>query len=128
MTKHIRTLSEPTAIPANVHSYTKSYRIDGKLQFNTHGEQLVIDVEMNAGEISQAETDAMASAALRTEHALAYLRDRRNQLLIETDYTQGVDAPVGTDVEACKIYRQALRDLPANTPAPSNPTWPTPQE
>ena len=30
--------------------------------------------------------------------------------------------------DAWKTYRQALRDLPANTSDPINPTWPTKPE
>ena len=30
--------------------------------------------------------------------------------------------------DAWKTYRQALRDLPANTKDPANPTWPTKPE
>lgn len=41
----------------------------------------------------------------------ARLRNHRNRLLSESDWTQLDDAPV--DRDAWKIYRQALRDLPA---------------
>lgn len=39
------------------------------------------------------------------------LRDHRNKLLAESDWTQLPDAPV-TDKQAWQRYRQALRDLP----------------
>ena len=46
-----------------------------------------------------------------------------------THYSKELDASMaGSDVtmsDAWKTYRQALRDLPANTSDPSNPTWPT---
>lgn len=45
------------------------------------------------------------------------IRNRRNRLLFECDWTQTVDC-VLTNKEDWKIYRQALRDLPSN----SNPT------
>jgi len=51
------------------------------------------------------------------------LRNERTELLAQSDWTQVADAPV--DAAAWATYRQALRDLPANTTDPRNPTWPT---
>ena len=53
---------------------------------------------------------------------LADLRSMRNDLLAETDWRASSDL---TLTDAWKNYRQSLRDLPANTSDPSNPTWPT---
>ena len=39
------------------------------------------------------------------------MRNHRNRLLAESDWTQVVDAPV--DQQAWATYRQALRDFPA---------------
>lgn len=52
------------------------------------------------------------------------LRMQRNRLLVESDWTQVADAPVNQADWA--EYRQALRDLPANTIDPENPIWPIP--
>ena len=52
------------------------------------------------------------------------LRNNRSRLLAETDWTQGADVPVGIKT-TYQSYRQALRDLPANTTDPANPVWPT---
>jgi len=49
------------------------------------------------------------------------LRQRRNQLLAETDYLALSDHVLSAEMIA---YRQALRDLPANTVDPANPVWP----
>lgn len=49
------------------------------------------------------------------------LRTKRNQLLAETDYLALSDVTLSTEMAE---YRQALRDLPANTSDPANPTWP----
>jgi hypothetical protein len=54
----------------------------------------------------------------------AALRFKRNELLIESDWTVLTDTP--TTTAAWKAYRQALRDLPANTTDPLNVVWPTP--
>ena len=50
------------------------------------------------------------------------LRGERNDKLSETDWMANSDVTLSDD---WKQYRQALRDLPANTSDPSNPTWPT---
>ena len=52
---------------------------------------------------------------------LENLRIRRNQLLAETDYLALADS---TLTDEMRTYRQALRDLPANTVDPANPVWP----
>ena len=56
-------------------------------------------------------------------NAWVRLRDKRNSLLVESDWTQLADSPV--DDLAWARYRQELRDLPANTTDPFNPIWPT---
>jgi hypothetical protein len=53
---------------------------------------------------------------------LEQLRARRNELLAETDYLALSDVTLSTEMAE---YRQALRDLPANTSDPANPSWPT---
>lgn len=53
---------------------------------------------------------------------LADLRGERNDKLAETDWLGNSDVTMSDE---WKTYRQALRDLPANTSDPSNPTWPT---
>ena len=54
------------------------------------------------------------------------LRAERNRLLAETDWVSlkyyDLGQPVPTEWTE---YRQALRDLPANTEDPANPVWPT---
>jgi len=54
--------------------------------------------------------------------ALSNLRSRRNLLLTETDHLALAD---NTLTDEMKTYRQALRDLPANTADPHNVTYPT---
>lgn len=53
---------------------------------------------------------------------LGNLRAERDAKLAASDWTQVADAPV--DKAAWATYRQALRDLPANTADPANPVWP----
>ena len=57
---------------------------------------------------------------------LLMLREERNKKLAATDWVVTKAFETGGSVpESWKTYRQALRDLPANTSDPSNPTWPT---
>lgn len=58
----------------------------------------------------------------RLEAAWSDLRNERNFRLSASDWTQVADAPV--DQAAWASYRQALRDLPANTSDPFEPVWP----
>ena len=50
------------------------------------------------------------------------MRVERNRLLAETDFHALSDMPPMSD--EMKVYRQALRDLPANIQTISNPTYP----
>jgi hypothetical protein len=59
---------------------------------------------------------------LKTTILLNRLRTRRNVLLSSSDWTQLPDTAV--DRNAWAQYRQALRDLPANTADLENPMWP----
>lgn len=57
------------------------------------------------------------------------LRMERNVKLSNSDWTINNDSPLSQEkIEEWKVYRQALRDLPANTTDPENPVWPTPPE
>ena len=70
--------------------------------------------------IVQSLVDAAASA-IQTELNWQNLRDKRNQLLAQTDYLALSDVTMSDEM---RTYRQALRDLPANTSDPANPVWP----
>jgi hypothetical protein len=54
---------------------------------------------------------------LSYEQQLTFIRDHRNALLKESDWTQVADSPV--DKQAWAEYRQQLRDYP-NTWTPSD--------
>ena len=54
------------------------------------------------------------------------IRERRDDLLLETDWTQGNDSPLSTSKNTeWQTYRQALRDLPTLAADPDAITWPT---
>jgi len=65
-----------------------------------------------------------------SKRALLILRKRRDEKLKESDSYVAPDYPHASDEirQAWLDYRQALRDLPANTEDPENPIWPTPPE
>ena len=79
--------------------------------------------------------EVAAVRAYRTEtfpaEQLKALRTRRNQLLTETDWVTLKALDLSNDGLGIQLpqvwmdYRQALRDLPANTVDPANPVWPT---
>ena len=46
--------------------------------------------------------------------AIADVREQRNKKLVESDWSQGADVPVGIKT-TYQTYRQELRDLPSNS-------------
>ena len=57
------------------------------------------------------------------DQAAGRIRDIRNDLLAESDWTQLADSSAETS--PWSVYRQALRDVPAQSGFPFNVTWPT---
>tara|TARA_R100000005_G_C4991579_1_gene198914 strand:- start:1488 stop:1814 length:327 start_codon:yes stop_codon:yes gene_type:complete len=99
--------------------------------YNTHPTvKTIVDVEgggviaydADGNEVS-LDADAVASETITVvnDWNLAALRKKRNRLLAETDYLALSDMTMSTEMQT---YRQALRDLPANTTDPANPVWP----
>lgn len=60
------------------------------------------------------------------EIGAAKVREQRNKLLSECDWTQLADSPVNRAVWA--TYRQALRDVPSQAGFPWEVNWPTKPE
>ena len=85
-----------------------------RLQVNTYD----IDVEAFKTAIAGVDLDAETK-----ESNLKIIRENRDKLLEETDWMANSDVTITDD---WKTYRQALRDLPATTSDPANPTYPTP--
>tara|TARA_R100001443_G_scaffold35242_2_gene49014 strand:+ start:9758 stop:10096 length:339 start_codon:yes stop_codon:yes gene_type:complete len=69
---------------------------------------------------TQEQLQPAYEAAVKS-YAWADLRSKRNSLLKETDYLALSDQSMSS---AMTTYRQDLRNLPANTSDPENPTWP----
>jgi hypothetical protein len=55
------------------------------------------------------------------DELLSAIRAERNRLLAETDWTASTDVTMTAEMT---VYRQALRDLPANTDDLFNPVYP----
>jgi hypothetical protein len=72
---------------------------------------------------STAKKRAMTAAEKtdRNDRAFVALRRERDELLHDTDWW----VLRGSITEVQTTYRQQLRDLPANSADPANPTWPT---
>jgi hypothetical protein len=84
-----------------------------------------VNPTLTAGEWLQTwqVTDASPEEiAERTEAKAAEVRQQRNQLLADCDWTQLPDAPVDSAVWA--TYRQELRDVTAQAGFPWDVTWP----
>ena len=84
------------------------------------------NVPFTAEEEVARDAEEAAQAAKAPARAWQTLRDKRDQLLTETDWVVTMHKELGTNISsAWKTYRQALRDLPANTSDPTDVTWPT---
>tara|TARA_R100000900_G_scaffold132053_1_gene108412 strand:- start:6 stop:305 length:300 start_codon:yes stop_codon:yes gene_type:complete len=78
-------------------------------------------VDLTAEEILIFETNEKAWTDGATDRAWKELRQERNAKLAASDWMATSDYTMS---DPWKTYRQALRDLPANTDDPANPTWP----
>ena len=102
--------------------------------------QMLIILSRHPPEPSYILTDLKSEKSVLSEEeinkiALQKLREERNKKLFDTDYRIVADFPHPSEEvkQAWITYRQALRDLPANS-TPSldesgnltNVTWPTP--
>ncbi|MEC6881461.1 tail fiber assembly protein [Photobacterium piscicola] len=56
----------------------------------------------------------------------AAIRSRRDNLILETDFTQVSDSPLSPEKKAeFTAYRQVLRDIPQTYDNPDDIVWPT---
>ena len=63
--------------------------------------------------------------AEKREEAEKSVRAKRDSLISETDYLLASDYPISAeDLEAVKVYRQALRDVPQQEGSPYEVVWP----
>ena len=134
-------------IPSNV-TYVRWYGSEGQIQYaaDENGNVIIESItelgiyeqaiemfnneKQRLEEVKKAEEEAKkAEEEAQAEAERDYweeLRSLRDQKLTQCDWTQIADAPLTEEQKtAWRTYRQALRDLPANTEDPKNPVWPT---
>ena len=86
-----------------------------------------VDIQLTPEEETARDAEEATWEEEKPARALVSLRTERNAKLVSSDWTQYNDSPLDDGAKASwATYRQTLRDLPANTADPDNPTWPTP--
>ena len=119
-------------IPSDVHAVHWDGS-SGEIEYNDGKANLDIT---SIGIYSQAETTFNNEIQRRKDLDDEYLnsstflwmklRSERDNLLLSSDFTQLGDIGLSESKKTEWInYRQALRDLPANTSDPASPNWPT---
>ena len=119
-------------IPSDVHAVHWNGS-SGEIEYNDGKAYLGIT---SIGIYSQAETsfnneiqrqkDLGDASVSQSSFLWEKLRNERDNLLLFSDFTQLGDIGLSDSKKAEWVtYRKALRDLPANTSDPANPTWPT---
>ena len=122
-------------IPSNVHA-VQWYETWGEIEYtdgspNEKIEELgiyeqAVDTFNNEKQRLEDEKIAQAEALEAARDYWKELRSLRDRKLAECDWTQIADVPLTEEQKtAWATYRQALRDVPANTEDPKNPVWPT---
>lgn len=88
------------------------YTVDGIPRYRWDGTQAVERTE------EEFESDRLPGIT-------AQARAQRDKLLLDTDWTQTLDAPIDEDSKAAyRAYRQALRDVPEQEGFPQDIVWP----
>ena len=85
---------------------------------NTLTHRLERSCELVDGVWTEVWTETQRESAVAEKN----IRDQRNQLLSQTDWTQLSDSSVAS---TWTTYRQELRDVPAQEGFPYSVTWPT---
>ena len=83
-----------------------------------------VRIQFTAEEEKARDLEEQAWADGAPARRMADLREKRNQLLVETDWYGMSDVAMDSDMT---VYRQALRDITKQTPSDdtlSNITWP----
>ena len=96
---------------------------------NMYDYETIIWIDENQIKPTRDEYNSMSNQ-LEIERKWDCIRERRDTELNKTDKYIVADYPHPTPEarQAWLDYRQALRDLPANTEDPANPVWPVPPE
>lgn len=85
-----------------------------------------VRVALTEIEIAARQAEEALVASQEPERLASQIRQERNTLLSDCDWTQVSDAPVNQ--VAWQTYRQALRDVTSQEGFPYSVTWPTKPE
>lgn len=86
-----------------------------------------VDIQLTPEEEAARDVELATWEEEKPVRAMSHLRAKRNVLLASSDWTQYNDSQLSDEDKASwGVHRQSLRDLPANTDDPANPTWPSP--
>ena len=85
-----------------------------------------VRVALTEIEIVARQAEEALVASQEPERLASQIRQERNTLLSDCDWTQVSDAPVNQ--VAWQTYRQALRDVTSQEGFPYDVTWPTKPE
>ena len=80
-----------------------------------------VDMPLTAEEETQRDADEKEWADGASAREMERIREHRNNLLAETDWTGISDLTMS---DAMKTYRQELRDVPASNTVYADVTWP----
>jgi hypothetical protein len=114
----------PQATGGTVYQYSQASgveQLDGKWYTKHILGPVFIDQVVDGVTTTAAEQEVAYKASKDTEQAKA-MREQRGEKLKDSDWTQVADAPVDKAVWA--TYRQALRDVTAQSGFPWTITWP----
>lgn len=111
----------PQAIGGTVYQYSQFSGIEKLSDGKWYTKYILGPVFVDNDEFTAAEQEAAYKAMKDAEQANS-VRQERNRLISESDWTQLPDSPV--DKEAWAAYRQELRDVPTQAGFPWNVEWP----
>lgn len=83
----------------------------------------IVQIPYTAEEQAEYDTKKAAWDAGANDRKAAEVRAERNAKLAATDWTQAADTPQATK-DKYAPYRQALRDVPAQSGFPNTVVWP----
>jgi hypothetical protein len=110
----------PQATGGTVYQYSMRQGVE-QIGGKWHTKYVLGPIFVDTADATAAEQEAAWKAMKDAEQAKAVRADR-NRRLADSDWTQLADAPV--DKTAWATYRQALRDVPAQSGFPWNVQWP----
>ena len=109
----IEELIDPKVVPKGF--LTTSMKLDASIHMMVNG-----SIMLKPNEVPKP----AVYIKMTNEQKLNSIREQRNILLRETDWTQTLDAPLSREKQAeYKVYRQALRELPARADLDLDSPW-----